>query len=56
MATIGLNGNNSMFVDQINRGNSVSGKIAFDIPKGTKIVRLVLHDSPFSNGVEVNLA
>lgn len=55
LATVALNGNNSLFVNQINPGNSVTGKIAFDVPKGTKVVKLQLHDSMFSNGVEVSL-
>ena len=41
------------FLKQINPGNSVKGQIVFDVPKGTEIVKLELHDSPFSGGVEV---
>jgi hypothetical protein len=39
----------------INPGNEVTGKIVFDIPKDTKIDKLVLHDTPFSGGVTVFL-
>lgn len=41
--------------DEINPGNSVSGAIIFDVPKGTKIVRAELHDSALSGGVKVDL-
>lgn len=40
---------------EINPGNTVSGKIAFDVPQGVTPVAAVLHDSMFSNGVKVNL-
>ena len=39
----------------INPGNMIKGNIYYDVPKGTKIVKLELHDSPFSNGVTVTL-
>ena len=42
--------------EDINPGNTVRGKIYFDVPKGTKLVKLELHDSMFSGGVEVSLA
>lgn len=45
----------STIYEEINPGNSVKGKIIFDVPKGTKLVKLELHDSAFSGGVEVNL-
>lgn len=43
------------FLNNINPGNSVSGKIAFDVPKGTDITRLELHDSILSGGVSLQL-
>jgi hypothetical protein len=39
----------------INPGNSIKGKIVFDIPKKAKITSLELHDSPLSRGVTVSL-
>lgn len=54
-ATIWLDDANSFLVD-INPGNSVTGQVAFDIPKDAKIVKLELHDSLFSGGVTVTVA
>ena len=41
--------------EEINPGNTVQGRVYFDVPKGTKLVRMELHDSMFSGGVEVAL-
>lgn len=41
--------------EEINPGNSVKGKVYFDIPKGAKLSSLELHDSMFSGGVKVRL-
>ena len=41
--------------EEINPGNSVKGKVYFDVPKGTKLTQLELHDSAFSEGVKVAL-
>lgn len=48
VATVILNGNNSMFVNQINPGNSVSGKIAFDVRKARRLSAwfCMIHRSP----------
>jgi hypothetical protein len=55
-ADICINGSsNSVFFNQINPGNSVRGKIAFDLPKGDTAVKAELHDSAFSGGVTVSL-
>jgi hypothetical protein len=44
------------FLEDINPGNTVSGKVVWDVPKsGFKAERLKLHDSMFSGGVEVAL-
>jgi hypothetical protein len=45
----------SFFLTDINPGNQVTGRIAFDLPKGVKAVKAELHDSPFSDGVTVTL-
>lgn len=41
--------------EEINPGNSVKGKVYFDIPKGATITKLELHDSVFSGGVDVKV-
>jgi len=52
-AGIYLGDQGNTFLTPINPGNSVQGQVVFDIPKDVKIVRLELHDSPFSQGVAV---
>ena len=39
----------------INPGNAIQVKIAFDVPPGTQATELELHDSMFSGGVSVRL-
>ena len=46
---------NSVFLNQINPGNSVHGLIYFDLPANDKAVSAQLHDSAFSGGVTVSL-
>jgi Domain of unknown function (DUF4352) len=46
---------NSVFLTQINPGNSVHGLIYFDLPANDKAVSAELHDSVFSGGVTVSL-
>lgn len=41
--------------EEINPGNTVKGKVYFDVPKGAKLASLELHDSAFSGGVTVRL-
>lgn len=41
--------------EEINPGNTVKGKVYFDLPKGAKLTSLELHDSAFSGGVTVRL-
>lgn len=54
-AAIYLDDSNS-FLEEINPGNSVTGKIVFDIPKNAKPETLELHDDRlFSGGAEVSL-
>lgn len=45
----------SSWYSDINPGNSVEGIIVFDVPKGVTPTIVELHDSAFSNGVEVSL-
>lgn len=43
------------WVNEINPGNTAKGKVVFDVPADATIVSAELHDSSFSNGVEVSL-
>jgi hypothetical protein len=54
-AGIYLGAASKSFLTQINPGNTVTGVIVFDVPKGATLTRLELHDSMFSGGVEVRL-
>lgn len=47
---------NKVFLNEINPGNAVKGKLVFDMPKGAKPASVELHDSPFSDGVSVSLS
>jgi hypothetical protein len=46
---------NAPFLQSINPGNSVTGRLYFDLPKGDHAVKAELHDSMFSGGVTVSL-
>ncbi|WP_330475274.1 DUF4352 domain-containing protein [Terrabacter sp. C0L_2] len=46
---------NKVFLEEINPGNTVKATLVFDMPKGTEPVSIELHDSPFSDGVTVQL-
>ena len=41
--------------EQLNPGASVDGVLVFDVPVGTQLTKLELHDSMFSGGVTVEL-
>jgi hypothetical protein len=41
--------------NQLNPGTSVDGTLIYDVPTGTTLTKLELHDSAFSGGVTVNL-
>lgn len=43
------------FLEQLNPGSAVDGQLVYDVPVGTKLTQIELHDSPFSGGVKVNL-
>lgn len=55
-AELYVNGGSQTIHNLINPGNTIQGKLVFDIPKGARIVSLELHDSAFSHGVVVNLS
>lgn len=48
--------NSQTLYEEINPGNSLKGTIIFDVPKNVAPAKLELHDSPFSDGVDVRLA
>lgn len=54
-AAIYANEDSQVFFTEINPGNTVKGKLVFDVPKGTQLTTLELHDSMFSGGVKVAL-
>lgn len=54
-AEIYANDNAETFLNDINPGNKVTGKIVFDVPKGTVLTEIELHDSFWSGGVKVTL-
>jgi hypothetical protein len=51
----GPNGSGSTWFQDINPGNTVHGKIAFDMPRHDAGAKVELHDSIFSGGVTVLL-
>ncbi len=54
-ASLSANADGSTFYENINPGNKVNGKIAFDVPEGTKLASIVLHESMYTAGVRVPL-
>jgi uncharacterized protein DUF4352 len=54
-AAIYANGDASTFLEQINPGNTVKGKLVFDVPQGTKLASVVLHESMYTAGVKIPL-
>lgn len=50
------NDQSQTFLEEINPGNQVKGKLIFDVPESTTLTLLELHDSPFSGGVKVSLS
>lgn len=49
------NGDASTFLEEINPGNTVKGVLVFDVPKGTKLTSVVLHESMYTAGIKVPL-
>jgi hypothetical protein len=46
---------NQTFLEDINPGNQVKGTLVFDVPQGTKLTSIVLHESMFTAGVKIPL-
>jgi hypothetical protein len=55
-AAVYANEDSSTFLEQINPGNTVKGKLVFDVPEGTKLTSVVLHESMFTKGVRIPLS
>jgi hypothetical protein len=55
-AAVYANKDYSTFLEQINPGNTVRGKLVFDMPAGTKLASVVVHESLFTPGVKVPLS
>ena len=56
VAEMYANEGNATSLETINPGNQVKGRLVFDVPENTALTEVMLHDSPFSGGVRVNLA
>jgi|SRR4051794_21271565 hypothetical protein len=54
IADLYVNRDTKTFLDKVNPGERVAGKIVFDIPKTVTLATLELHDSPLSGGVKVS--
>ena len=48
--------NPNSFLEQLNPGSTVDGQLVYDVPAGTQLTQIELHDSMFSSGVTVNLS
>lgn len=54
-AAVYANGDSSTFLEDINPGNTVKGFLVFDVPDGTKLESVVLHESMYTAGIKVPL-
>jgi hypothetical protein len=54
-AELYANEGTATFLENVNPGNHVRGKLVFDVPATVVLTELELHDSPFSGGVKVTL-
>ena len=54
MAAYAMNRDDAMTID-VNPGFTIGVKVPFDVPPGTDIDRIELHDSAFSDGVSVKV-
>jgi hypothetical protein len=55
-AELAVNEDNQTWLENINPGNQVKGTLVFDVPKGTKLTSIVVHESMFTPGIRVPLA
>jgi hypothetical protein len=56
LAGLYANHDTQTFLQKIDPGRQVVGKVVFDVPKSTKLATVELHDSFFSGGVQVALS
>lgn len=54
-AAISIEGNSDVWLTDVNPGNTATGTMVFDMPKGSTPASIELHDSMFSDGVTVSL-
>ncbi|MBL7255498.1 DUF4352 domain-containing protein [Actinoplanes sp. LDG1-01] len=54
---VAANSGSSAMIQEINPGNQVTGKLVYDVPKGTKLTSIELHDSfsLLTGGVKIPL-
>lgn len=50
------NPNAEDFLNEINPGNTVKATLVYDVPAGTTLTRMEVHDSLFSGGATLNLS
>lgn len=55
VAGLVANRDTKTFLNKIEPGERVTGKLVFDVPKKTLLTRMELHDSIFSGGAEIAL-
>jgi Domain of unknown function (DUF4352) len=55
MAAYAMNQDDAMTID-LNPGFSINVKVPFDVPPGTQLDKIELHDSAFSGGATVKLS
>lgn len=51
-----VNDEGQTFLESINPGNKIKGTLVFDVPKGSKLTSIVVHESMFTPGIRVPLA
>ena len=56
IAGLYANRDTQTFLQRLDRGERVAGKLVFDVPKAVKLTTLELHDSLLSGGITVTLA
>ena len=55
IAGVYANRNTHTFLEKVDPGERVTGRLVFDVPAGVELATLELHDSPLSGGVTVTL-
>jgi hypothetical protein len=55
LAGVYANRDTKTFLEKLDPGERVTGKLVFDVPRKVKLTTLDLHDSPLSGGVKVAL-